>query len=226
MTLDRTKEIRMKQHSPARKAAVRGSRILPPALAALPAAAGYAPVAFAADAEGGSLSPIEQAKGSACRIALPPLRQDVDIGAVAGLGGMEAGTLRGTDMGADGKGPLAVPKLDDRMAGPVAVPGAGRHPAHVPPDTAYGRVFVTDCQADPVSVVDRASRRVVATFTVGRSPIQLLATTDGKFVYAADQGNEGKPDNRVSGIGAAGRTEVKTLPLGQAPNGIAIVVGT
>jgi YVTN family beta-propeller protein len=65
-------------------------------------------------------------------------------------------------------------------------------------------------------------RRVIAKIAVGRLPIQVFATPDGRFVYVADQGSDDKPDNRVSVVDVARNEVVKTLTVGNGAPGVTI----
>src|SRR5690606_32667612 len=118
--------------------AIRRCCVLTVALAGLLSGAGYAPQAmaettlgrgavFSGDEGDGSLSRIDLAPGSVEAIALPLMTHNVDVSTAAGLvfavgmGGMEAGEMPGMEMGGHGEGRLAVLKLDDLKAGPIAV---------------------------------------------------------------------------------------------------------
>ena len=46
-----------------------------------------------------------------------------------------------------------------------------------------GRAYVTLRDDNAVAVLDTRTRRVVATIPVGRGPIQLIASPDGRHVY-------------------------------------------
>lgn len=229
MSSDRNKEIKMKRHSLTHKVAIQGSRILPLVLAVLLAGTGYAPQAFAetalgqgsvfaADEEGGSLSRIDLATGAVEAIALPLMPHNVDVSAAAGLvfvvgiGGMETGAMQGMDMGEDGKGLLAVLKLDDLKAGPVAVVEAGHHPAHVVPDKDGARVFVTDSESDLVSVIDLASGKTVKQIATGTYPHGQRLSPDGTELYIANV-----KDDSVSVIDTKTLAEVARIPVGKAP---------
>ena len=50
-------------------------------------------------------------------------------------------------------------------------------------------VYVTNTDSDCVTVIDREQDMVVATFAVGRAPIGIVASADGRRVYVANSGS-------------------------------------
>ncbi len=68
-----------------------------------------------------------------------------------------------------------------------------------------------------VSVIDTTSNTVVATVSVGGSPLEVAITPDGTRVYVTN-GN----DNTVSVVDAASNTVVATVRVGALPFGVAI----
>ena len=63
-------------------------------------------------------------------------------------------------------------------------------------------------------------REVTAHIPVGRGPIQLHATPDGRFVFVANQGSESAPDNRVSVVEVATSSVIATIETGTAAHGV------
>jgi YVTN family beta-propeller protein len=63
---------------------------------------------------------------------------------------------------------------------------------------------------------------VIARIGVGRSPIQVHATPDGRFVYVANQGTETEPDNTVSVIDFARGAVAKTIRTGAGAHGVTV----
>ena len=61
-----------------------------------------------------------------------------------------------------------------------------------------------------------------APLDVGRNPIQVFATPDGRFVYVANQGTEDSPDNTVSVIEVATNTVVATIVTGRGAHGVVV----
>ena len=63
-------------------------------------------------------------------------------------------------------------------------------------------VYVTNTDSDCVTVIDRQEDMVVATIAVGRAPIGIVASADGRRVYVANSGSDSisvidTPRNRV-----------------------------
>ena len=71
-------------------------------------------------------------------------------------------------------------------------------------------------------MIDTRTRRVIATIPVGRSPIQLFATPDGRFVYVANQGTEARPDSTVSVIDTQRNAVVKSIITGRGAHGVVV----
>ena len=72
------------------------------------------------------------------------------------------------------------------------------------------------------SVIDTASRTVLGTIAVGRGPIQVHATPDGRHVYVANQGTEAEPADTVSLIEVATDEVVATIRTGNGAHGVAV----
>lgn len=84
------------------------------------------------------------------------------------------------------------------------------------------RVYVSLRDANQVAVIDTVMREVTGRIDVGRSPIQVHATIDGRFVYVANQGTDEEPDDTVSVIDTASNTVVKTVRTGQGAHGVTV----
>ena len=64
---------------------------------------------------------------------------------------------------------------------------------------------------------------MIARINVGRSPIQVYATPDGRLVYVANQGTETEPDETVSVIDVVGGNVVKTIQTDKGAHGVTVV---
>lgn len=189
-----------------------------------------------ANEEGGSISRIDLKTGAVRTIALPIMPHNVDVSAAAGLvfvvglgapapvaAGGDGAAMTMADMPGMGKmagmagedepgGRLAILSLAVLDRGPVALVDVGHHPAHVIPDREGKRVFVTDSEADTVSVVDVAGGRIVKAIGTGRYPHGLRLSPDGRELYVANV--EG---GSVSVIDVPTLAEVARIPVGKAP---------
>ncbi len=95
----------------------------------------------------------------------------------------------------------------------VAMLGAG--PGYIRPALA-DEAFVTDQQADAVSVVDLTTRSVVATIAVPGHPAGIAMSRDGLMAYVTS------PDGHsLSVIDASARRVVRQMVLGGEPVGVA-----
>jgi YVTN family beta-propeller protein len=81
------------------------------------------------------------------------------------------------------------------------------------------RIYVTNQLDNTVSVIDGATRKVVATVRVGVSPAQMAVSPDHKSIYIANTGSD-----TVSVVSTAHNTIAKTiaLPRGSRPMGVAL----
>ena len=68
-----------------------------------------------------------------------------------------------------------------------------------------------------VWAIDTASRTVVAKVPVGMHPAHVVLSTDGRFAYATNGG-----DNTVSVVDTGMRQAVATIPVGAYPHGLRI----
>src|SRR5437763_1117246 len=91
--------------------------------------------------------------------------------------------------------------------------------AAISPDKAF--VYVTNSGwvfgSNSVSVIDTATRSVVATVPVGNFPIGVAFTPNGATAYVANDGS-----NDVWVINTATNTVTATIPVGNDPRGVAV----
>src|SRR6266849_6084859 len=85
------------------------------------------------------------------------------------------------------------------------------------PAQAQTHAYIVNTGSNSVSVIDTTSNTVVATVSVGGSPLEVAITPDGTRVYVTN-GN----DNTVSVIDAASNTVVATVGVGAGPTAVAI----
>jgi len=87
---------------------------------------------------------------------------------------------------------------------------------------AQTRVYVTNTNADKVSVIDAKTNTVVASISVGRRPIHIAFTPNGRFAYVT---NNGKPfdhvPDSVSVIDTATSSVLTTITVGDGASGVA-----
>jgi YVTN family beta-propeller protein len=101
----------------------------------------------------------------------------------------------------------------------VATIAVGPQPNGVAVTPNGERIYVSNFQADTVSVIDAAARAVVDTITVGEEPVGIAVSPDGTRVYVANRGS-----STVSVIDSATDQLVATVDSGVGPgsNGIAL----
>ena len=86
----------------------------------------------------------------------------------------------------------------------------------ISPDGAWA--YVVQKNTNNVSVIDTASRAVVAVVDVGTLPTRIAFSPDGRFAYVTNS-----LSNDVSVIETATRTVVGAIPVDSFPNDIAVV---
>jgi YVTN family beta-propeller protein len=85
------------------------------------------------------------------------------------------------------------------------------------PAEAAPFAYVANNGDGTVSVIDTATRKLVATIPVGRGGDGVAVTPDGKRAYVANSGS-----NTVSVIDAASNKVVGTVQVGNDPHGVAV----
>lgn len=58
--------------------------------------------------------------------------------------------------------------------------------------------------------------------SVGRKPIQVFATPDGRYVYVGNEGTKENPDNRASVIDTTTSKVVATVETGKGAHGVVV----
>jgi YVTN family beta-propeller protein len=84
------------------------------------------------------------------------------------------------------------------------------------------RVYASLRDENRIAIVDTASRALIGTVDVGRNPIQIHATPDGRFVYAANQGTDSEPADTVTVIDTATGSVVDTIRTGKGAHGVSV----
>ncbi len=75
---------------------------------------------------------------------------------------------------------------------------------------------------DAVGRVNVATRTLAGKIPVGRGPVQLFVTPDGRTCLVANQGTKADPDDTVSVIDTRTFTVVATVKTGKGSHGVAI----
>jgi YVTN family beta-propeller protein len=73
-----------------------------------------------------------------------------------------------------------------------------------------------------MAVIDTGSREVLRSIQVGRGPIQVFVTPDGRYAYVANEGTEEDPDDSVSVIDVASGHVVATVTTGAGAHGVVV----
>ena len=80
--------------------------------------------------------------------------------------------------------------------------------------------YITNLDANTVSVIDTTSNTVTATIPVGADPWGVAVTPDGSTVYVANDG-----DGTVSVIATASNTVTATIPGFSEPIAFGVFIG-
>ena len=96
----------------------------------------------------------------------------------------------------------------------MATVAVGKRPFGVTIDHEGALAFTANVQSDDVSIVDLASRKVLATVAVGSRPY-AVAIAGGKAFVTNQHGES------VSVIDLASRRVIKTIAVGSYPEGVA-----
>lgn len=158
-------------------------------------------VVFTADEYGSSISRIDLATGGVVTVPATIQPHNIQISpdgtvllavgnAMSNDGAAQGGHGNGHAMaemaGSEVPGELVLFDPQDMEAGPVARIAVGMHPAHVTTDRAGERAFVTNAGDDTLSVVELASRTVVATRPTGEYPHGQRSSPDGSLLLVAN----------------------------------------
>jgi YVTN family beta-propeller protein len=84
------------------------------------------------------------------------------------------------------------------------------------------RAYVSLRGADAVAEIEVASRRVLRRIPVGRGPVQVFATPDGRVLYVANEGTRAAPGTNVSVVDIGAGRVAATIETGRGAHGIAI----
>ena len=185
------------------------------------AAGGMTGTVYTADENAGSVSMIDLASGKVTTTKIPVVPHNVQVarggnivlaaGMAAAEHSMGSGTMHGATHGAAPAGQLVV--LDSRdLAKPSEPIAVGGHPGHVIADPEGKFAYVTDADANAVTVVDLTERKAVGAIKTGAYPHGLRMSPDGREIYVANV-----KDGSVSVVDVAARREVARIKVGKAP---------
>ncbi|TDQ78446.1 YVTN family beta-propeller protein [Dongia mobilis] len=178
---------------------------------------------YTADEHGNSISAIDLATGSVTTTPVPISPHNVQITAdgsrilavgepaADGHGHGHGGTDEGHGA-TEAKGFLLVFDATALGLEPIAKIPVGTHPAHVVVEQSGARAFVTNAGDNSVSVIDLATKALIANIDTGRYPHGIRMSPDGREIYVANV-----EDGTLSVIDAKGLTEIARIPVGNTP---------
>jgi YVTN family beta-propeller protein len=85
-----------------------------------------------------------------------------------------------------------------------------------------GVAFISNADDHSISVVDVASRTLLATVPVGDTPWGVAVDPAGTRAYVSNRGTDDNPLNTVSVVGAVSRSVSATVEVGVRPLGVAV----
>ncbi|MER1969171.1 cytochrome D1 domain-containing protein [Castellaniella sp. GW247-6E4] len=89
---------------------------------------------------------------------------------------------------------------------------SGNHPAHVVTSQNGDRAYITNSEANQISVVDIEQKKIIAEIPTGSFPHGLRLSPNGQELYIANV-----TDNSVSVIDTQSLKESARIPVGKAP---------
>ncbi len=189
-----------------------------PRLATLPGTAGFV---YTADEDGRTISSINLATGFVQSVGVHIAPHNVQTVANGTLLLAVGPSAHNHDGEAAGAGLLLVFDPTQFLKGPVTSIKIGTHPAHVVADAEGKLAFITDADANVLTVVDLKAAKVVASIATGRYPHGLRMSPDGTQLYLANvlDGTVSVIDTKtlnlvgVIGVGAS------PVQVGFAPDG-------
>lgn len=183
-------------------------------------------VVYSANEGDGSISAITLSSGEVRTVDIPVVPHNVQISldgkfllAVGppseghgGHGGVESQSTPAAATHGHGA-QAALVLLDASKPGElIATLPSGDHPAHVVTSKGGDLAFITNADANQVTVVDISRKAVVAEIPTGSYPHGLRLSPDGRELYVANV-----TDNSVSVIDAENLKESARIPVGKAP---------
>jgi len=93
--------------------------------------------------------------------------------------------------------------------------------------TASGTVIVANMGDNTATLLDVASRRVVATLPTGNGAHEVAVSHDGRWAVVSNYGVRGAPGNSLTVIDVPAATVARTIDLGEfkRPHGSAFLPG-
>ena len=90
-----------------------------------------------------------------------------------------------------------------------------------------GTLVVSNMNDHTATVVDAATRRVLATLPTGRGPHEVAISHDGRWAAVSNYGPRGEPGNSITVIDVAGHRVARTIHIRdyERPHGMAFLPG-
>jgi PQQ-dependent catabolism-associated beta-propeller protein len=114
-----------------------------------------------------------------------------------------------------GKRPRGLKLSSDGARLFVAVSGLPKCPPAVPDEECAKRE--RDLKADGIAIVDTTSRKVIKVLAAGSDPEQFAISTDGKWLYVANE-----DVGLVSVVDVGSGSVIARIPVGREPEGVAV----
>lgn len=175
---------------------------------------------YSADEGDGSISAIALRTGTVRTVPIPIVPHNVQISpdgktllAVGGLkqGSQEHGSAEAKAQ-AQQHGDSALLILDAGSLDLLETLPSGDHPAHVVTSPDGRLAYITNADANHLSVVDIGKKKIISEIPTGKSPHGLRLSPDGKNLYVANTDG-----NTVSVIDTKSLKETARIAVGKAP---------
>jgi YVTN family beta-propeller protein len=154
----------------------------------------------------------------------------VDLASRSITGRVSTGRFpHGLRMSPDGQ-EICVANVRDGTVSFIAVAGrkedariaVGKAPVQVAYSPDGDRIHVSLRDENSVATIDRRTRTIIARTPVGPKPIQTFVSPDGRWLIAANQGSDAKPNDTVSIIATDTMQVASTLKTGRGAHGVVI----
>jgi YVTN family beta-propeller protein len=154
----------------------------------------------------------------------------VDLASRSITGRVSTGRFpHGLRMSPDGQ-EICVANVRDGTVSFIAVAGrkedariaVGKAPVQVAYSPDGDRIHVSLRDENSVATIDRKTRTIIAWTPVGPKPIPTFVSPDGRWLIAANQGSDAKPNDTVSIIATDTLRVVLTLRTGRGAHGVAV----
>ncbi|WP_339097343.1 beta-propeller fold lactonase family protein [Deinococcus sp. VB142] len=112
--------------------------------------------------------------------------------------------------------------IDTQTGKKLADTAVGKAPAQVAFAPNGKSAYVSLRDENAIAVLDVTTRKATGKVNVGPGPIQVMVTSDSRFVLVANQGTQARPGNTLAVIDTASRKVVADIKTGAGAHGVTV----